>query len=409
MASSAADARSGRSSRWLRSRWLRRLLVALAIVVAVVFAVRLALDPIAAHYLRKSLKRSPDMDGDFASVHVDVVPPGLQIRRLKLVPTGGDWRRPLLYVENAHFRLGLRDLLGGHLVARLRVDDPKLIMPQPTQGKPLPPLTSISPRRLVEQFPAVRVDRIGVKGGELLYQEPGQGPSGQLWIHDVDLAVENLATRPGLAGQRPIILTARAQVARSGVATLFVTADPFAKRITFSGRSQLRGLELSELHDFIAPKTDLQVAKGTLDMFAEFTCTNGILRGGVKPLLKNVEVKAADNSWVARLKAWAADETVDVASDRVEARNAVATVVPIRGNLDKPDLQLVPAVLGVLRNAFVIGLADSFARLPPGTAAQKQDLLQQVKEALSPRKNAPKAQPQGDRNGKRNERRRLKE
>jgi hypothetical protein len=395
MANGAADARSGRPSRWFRSRWLRRLVVAMSIVVAVVFAVRLVLDPIAAHYLRKSLKQSPDMDGDFASVHVDVLPPGFQIRRLKLVPAGGDWRRPLLYLENAHFRLSLRDLLSGHLVARLRVDDPKLILPQPTEGKQ-PPLTSISPRRLVAQVPALRIDRIGVKGGELLYQEPGQGSSGQLWIHDVELTIENLATRPGLADQRPAVLTARAQVGRSGVATLLVTADPFAKRITFSGRSQLRGLELSELYGFIAPKTDLQVAKGTLDMFAEFTCTNGLLRGGVKPLLKNVEVKAADDSWVNRLKAWATDKAVDVASDRVEGRNAVATVVPIRGNLDNPDIQLVPAVLGVLRNAFVIGLSDSFARLPPGTAAAKQGLIEQAKEALSPHKNAPKAQPQGD-------------
>lgn len=393
MANGESDAKGGRASRWFRSRWLRRLVTAFAIAVAVVFALRLALDPIVAHYVRKSLKQLPDLNGDFASAHVDVIPPGFEIRRLKLVPMGGDWRRPLLYLEDAQFRLRLRDLLRGQLVVHLRVDDPKLIMPQPTHPQPL---AAISPRRLVEQFPALRIDRIGVKGGELLYQEPGQGPSAQVWIHDLDLTVENLATRPGLASQRPVTLTARAQVARSGVATLFVTADPFAKGISFSGHSQLLGLELSELYGFIEPKTDLQAAKGTLDMFAEFTCTNGVLRGGVKPVLKNVELKAADNSWVDRVKAWAADEAVDVASDRVEGRNAVATVVPIRGNLDKPDIQLLPAVLGVLRNAFVIGLSDSFARLPPATARGKQGLLQQAKDALSPHKNAPKAQPQGD-------------
>ena len=52
-------------------------------------------------------------------------------------------------------------------------------------------------------------------------------------------------------------------------------------------------------------------------------------------------------------------------SDRVPNRNAVATVIPIKGTLTGPDVQLWPSIFGVLRNAFVEGLTSGYAHLPP--------------------------------------------
>jgi hypothetical protein len=57
-------------------------------------------------------------------------------------------------------------------------------------------------------------------------------------------------------------------------------------------------------------------------------------------------------------------------SDRVHGRNAVATVIPIKGTLTGPDVELWPAIFGVLRNAFVEGLTSGYAYLPPKTVEQ---------------------------------------
>ncbi len=375
MAGEAAHARGGYRSRWFRSRWLSRLVLGLSIVVAVVFGVRLVLDPLAAHYVRKYLKGSGALEGDFASVHVQVLPPGLRIRRLKLVPTGGDWRRPLLYLENAHFRFNMRDVLRGKLVAWLRIDDPKLILPQA-------PLKVASPLRLLERLPLVSVDRVAIKGGEFLYEDPGRGATGELWIHDVDLVLANLAQRPDRAEQPSTTLTGRAQVARSGSATLFVVVDRSAKGITFSGRGHLQGLELSDLYGFVGFKADLQVARGALDMRVGFTCRDGVLRGGIRPLLKDVDARPADSAWVGQVKTWVTDQTVDVASERMVEAEGTADVILIRANLDQPDQRILPVLVGVLRNAFAIGLTESFARLPSPPTGGEQGARKQAVQTL---------------------------
>ena len=70
-------------------RWLRRLLIASGIVVALVVIIRLVLDPVATHFTRKALREAEGIRGDFHSVHVTVFPPGYQIRRIKLVEHPG--------------------------------------------------------------------------------------------------------------------------------------------------------------------------------------------------------------------------------------------------------------------------------------------------------------------------------
>ena len=81
--------------------------------------------------------------------------------------------------------------------------------------------------------------------------------------------------------------------------------------------------------------------------------------------MKNVKVAAADNKLGDKIKAALADVGVKILSDRVPGRNAVAAIIPIHGDLKKPDVQLVPAVLAVVRNAFVEGLSSSLTNVPP--------------------------------------------
>jgi hypothetical protein len=212
------------------------------------------------------------------------------------------------------------------------------------------------------------VDHIDILDGEVAFIDTSRVERPELWLHDLQLSVENLVTRLHLADGRPALLTATGTVARSGKMTIFVTAEPFEKGLTFSGRAAVVGLQTAELYRFIEPATKMHAPEGTVDIFVEFDCRNGVLTGGVKPVMKNVKVRPANKSPFTVIKAWAADVAVKIFSDRVEPRNAVATVVPIKGDLTGPDVQLWPTIMGVLRNAFVEGLTAGYAHLPPPTS-----------------------------------------
>ena len=94
-----------------------------------------------------------------------------------------------------------------------------------------------------------------------------------------------------------------------------------------------------------------------------------------------------------KLKAWIADKVLRLFSARVPGRNAAATVIPIQGRLDQPDIQIWPTILGVVRNAFVEGISAGFAHLPPPASPEKESVLTQATHALQKDKGPPKAQP----------------
>ena len=373
-------------------------LVTLGIVVCLTIVIRLILDPLATHETRKALDQMEGFRGDFKSVHVTLFSPGYDINHLKLieVPAGGDKndvadRDPLVYVEHAHLGISWRELLHLRLMAGLRLVNPKIIITQKKTASGSTKAPDLSEQ--LQKVTALKVDRIEILGGEILFRE-GAGPrEAQLWVHHLELVAQNLATRPGLANGRPASVSAHGVLGRSGDLDLFVSADPFASPLSFAGQLSEKGLRAAELYEFIEPKTHLQAGKGTIDVFAEFVSKDGMLSGGVKPVLKNIEIRPTDAGVWDRMKAWLADKTVRMASDRVPDRNAVATTIPLKGKLTDPDVQLWPTILGVMRNAFVQGLASGFENLPPPTAEKKEGVLEQAKNAVKKDQGPPKAQP----------------
>lgn len=236
------------------------------------------------------------------------------------------------------------------------------------------------------------VDHIDILDGQVSFIDTSRKERPEMWLHDLQLSVENLATRVHLTEGRPALFTASGVLARSGILSIFLTADPFEKGLNFSGRAALVGMKTADLYKFIEPVSDLQAPQGTVDIFIEFECRNGELTGGIKPILKNVEIRPDSKKVLTVLKAWVTDFAIDLISDRVKDRNAVATVIPIKGKLSGPDVQLWPAIFGVMRNAFVEGLTAGYAYLPPPTSKEKQGVIEQGIDALTG-SDPPKAQP----------------
>lgn len=410
--------------RLIRAR--RAALVLVSVVLGLTLLIRLALDPIAEWQMEKTLAGLDGYGGAFRHIHVTLFDPGLVITDFKLWPqsraakerivsgeidaagtagtgtgTGAAPREPMVYVAKAYANLSFAQALRGRLLARARLEHPKLVVipsaatAEIEPAKPAARAPDLS--SALEKILGMKVDRVEIFDGELLFKEPSGpgvgGPPQELWVHRLELAAQNLATRSKLAGGRPATLAGHGTVGKSGELSLFVSADPFASPLSFAGQASVKGLAVAELYRFIEPKTGLNAPHGTIDVFAEFVSEGGRIDGGVKPLLKNIEIRPTGTGRWNRLKAWLADKTVELGSDRVGDRNAIATVIPIKGKLTDPDLQLWPTVLGVVRNAFVRGVTSGFDNLPPVTSPSRQGKIEQAAKALEAGAGPPKAEP----------------
>lgn len=375
-----------------RKRWL----TALAIAAAVGVALWVSFDAIVTWQVRTRLDKLTGYTVSFSDVELKPFKLSTTIRDLKVVKeTAGGAQQPVFSAAEVQGGLSFRRLLHGHWVLKSVVEKPVvfLIASKEKAERQIEPETPNLAQVLKEMVP-FKIDHVQVRGGDITFIDKTVPELPRIRLTELDATLENLASRPALASGEPTTLALSALLQRSGRLTVFFTADPLAQGLYFAGRADLKGLELRELREVIAAESGLKPKQGTLDLYVEMTAKNGQLRGGIKPLLKNASVEAGKDNLGDKLKAALADTALDLVSDDIEHRKAVATIIPIHGSVKNPQAQLWPTILGVVRNAFVLGVNEGYSALPPPQAKEQESVVTQAAKALSPSEGAPNAQPE---------------
>jgi hypothetical protein len=379
-------------------RRIPRWAVIVAGIALLLVAGRLALDPLVTWRTRRVLTGLDGMRGVFSDVEIRLVDLSYAIRDLRIekVSAGGA-ALPFFEVARARFGVHGRELLRGHVVARIDLDAPKLNVLEAKQDVPAggqeAEETPKVGRRLAELAPFL-VDRVQVKDGEILFVDAREPERPRLWFHGIEATLENFATRPALSRGEPTVLAARGTVQRTGRVEVFATADPLAKELTFAGQGRVQGLKLVELGELLRAKTGFVPDKGVLDLSLRFEAADGRISGGLRPILKDPGTRPARPGLGAKLESGLTDAALDLFSDDVPGRDAVATTIPLTGSVRDPEAQVMPTIMGILRNAFVRGLADSLAGLPPPKAGKREGVLEQARRAFSTGRGPPRAQPE---------------
>lgn len=356
-------------------------------------ALRWALDPVAAHFARRGLSRLAGYRGDFQGLHLSLRALSVTISHFTLVARGDV---PVIDAEAIEARLRWRDLcklrLGGQgQIRRARItlrSDPR---PAPVEGGPA--ATRADAVFAVPDFELLcralipfRLDRLELGDSEILILDPEAGDRPPIWLHEVTSTLENVSRRTRLRRGQSATVALTARLQRSGKVTLFVTADPGEHTPAFAGQVTLRGQRLSEFHAFTLASTNHPLG-ATLDFFGSFKAAHGEVRGGLRPVIRDQCLGPTEGVLEDPLEARPRKLVVEPPSGRRPPSDAVLTVIPLRAQLDEPDVQLWPSVLGVLRGAFVSGIRAGFADLgsrPAGVSRGGAPGLAASPEAVAP-------------------------
>src|SRR4029079_13042711 len=72
----------------------------------------------------------------------------------------------------------------------------------------------------------LEVDHLDILDGQVAFVDVSRAERPEVWLHDLQLSIENLTTRVRSGEGRPVLLTATGTLANSGAVSIFVTANP---------------------------------------------------------------------------------------------------------------------------------------------------------------------------------------
>jgi hypothetical protein len=375
------------------------------VTLVLLIAVRVALGPLMTHFTQKGLDSLTGYKGTFSTVSVSLLPMRVTITDLRLVEDGTDVKDAVLYIKDLRAQVAWTGLLEGRLVAAVIANHAhfRLLMGQteaPPEVKEAAKQAVAEVKRnelnlgkTLEAVVPLRVDRFELRDSEVTLVDANDAKRPHFWIKDIEFVAENLVTRDELDENVPLLMTARATVQKTGVLKLMLMIDLLAPKPAFTGQVQLSGLKLESLYAWAAAKAGVS-PHGKLDAFVNVNSAEGALRGEVKVMAHEVHVEPIPGDLANGLRAAAANIAFAVLKDEKKGR-VVATTLPLRGSLEQPDVQVWPAVLGVVRNAFVDSLEWGFGDLPIGTANKKEGIIDQTVKGLDKKQPGPSAQPGG--------------
>jgi len=141
---------------------------------------------------------------------------------------------------------------------------------------------------------------------------------------------------------------------REGDVRAKIDLDPYAAKPTFNLETELKELPLVKLNDFAKAYAGITFEKGTLRLATEMNASQGDFEGYVEPVFEKMSIfNPAHDSDNPITFVWQAIVGGLTRLIRNHPTDRFGTRVPLHGNFDEPQPEILTTVLNVFRNAII--------------------------------------------------------
>jgi len=214
----------------------------------------------------------------------------------------------------------------------------------------------------------LRIERLEVVKSTFGFMNQAAKPAYRLQLTDTTLTVEHLGNQ---RRDGPAVARLTGQLMGRGETRLTATLQPQAGSADMDVTAQIEGADLVRLKDLVRAYGGFEITGGEFSVYSELQMKGGAIEGYVKPLFRGVEVgtdgeAVAEKGLRQRLYEGLVGIGATVLKNRL--RGEVATVVPISGRVDRPEVARWETVGRLLQNAFLKPIVPGYepARSPKG-------------------------------------------
>jgi hypothetical protein len=360
----AAPATRGAAARHRLARALgRRSVKVLLGVVALLIGLRIALPFIVLHVLNDRLAHMEGYWGRAQDVDISLLRGAYAIDALRIVKRGSDAPEPFLTIPRTDISVEWGALLDGKIVAEIVMEHPTLNFIVEGGGVEEQTGSENDWRQTVDDMVPLTINRFVIRRGEIHYRDYGNRPEVDLRMDRIALVAHGLSTERQRGEALPARLHMDARVQRSGRLVVDSRLDPFAEEPTFNLSLRLRELPATELNNFLRAYAGVDAEEGTFFLYSQIRARDGRFRGYVRPIAEGLELFrfGEEGSFFDVLGDAIVDTIAEIFTNQGSDPDRFATEVPISGSFQRPEAQTWPAVIEILKNAFVRALRHGFS------------------------------------------------
>lgn len=350
----------------------RRILTVVVVLVVLLLIGRLLLPGFLRHEINLRLSHIPGFTGHVDSVGVHLWDGGYSMQKFVILKRGsGDTTEPFVAADNVDFSIAYRKLIHGQFVSDVVIDGGQINFvnasaPQQTQDlgvqKQAPgraPKPDQRWQNVVQDLFPIDITHLALHDSRIHFADKAAKPRVDLSIDHLELDATGLQDRPEKNGPPlPAQIHLHGETIGRGHLTLYIAAEPLALKPHFELKASLTNVDLTALNAFLLAYANVDVSKGTFQIYGEISGANGSFHGYVKPFLTNLDfnTKSDDKKNPFQLL-WKDLVAATTRLLRDKQHKQVATIVPFSGQFEtSTDVRVMTTIGNLLRNGFIQAL-----------------------------------------------------
>lgn len=335
-----------------------KILIGIAGLLAFAVVLRAVSPAIVERYVNRELAAMGDYEGRVDNVDLMLLRGGYTLHDLTIVKTNASVESPFVAVPQMDLTLEWRALFRGQAVGELVMYGPNVNFVQSGSDEESQYGTGVNwPQEIRDLFP-FRLNVVRVVDGLATFRAPGIQAEESMTARDFQLELTNLTNVQEVESEAHATIDLNARVMGNAPLTLSGQIDPNEELPTFDVDLTLEGARLVDINPWLREFLKADAHAGTFSLFAELAAADGRFTGYMKPILENPEFVETDDAEGGPFrKAWEALVGFAAKVFENKTEDQVATQIPFSGEFENPRAGIMPALVNLLRNAFVSAFA----------------------------------------------------
>lgn len=340
-------------------------------VLLVLVAVRIALPFIVRDQLNARMAQMGEYSGEVERVRLALWRGAYVLHDLDIQKVSGDVPVPFFHAPRTNISLSWRHLFRGRVVGEVAFHTPELNFVDGGNADDSQAGRGVDWREQLAGIMPFQLNQVEVHDGTIHFRNFNSSPPIDASIEQVQARIENLGNVVD-EGEDDRNASLEADGLLLGQAPVEVRAalDPVGRTDDFALELRITELQLVELNDIAREYAYVDFESGHGEFVLELQARDGALDGYAKPLFHDMQVF----SWQSDVRegdknplrlAWEATVEVVTSVFQNQPEQQFATRVPIQGSIDDRELGVLPAIGGILRNAFIEAYRPNFEGLGP--------------------------------------------
>lgn len=328
------------------------------VVLAVLIVLRLLLPTIVLNFLNKSLANMKGYYGQIEDIDIALYRGAYKIKKLYLnkVDTITQEQTEFVKIKQTDLSIEWNALFNGKIVGEIYLEEPSVIFTKEKVETKQVIQDSSEFKKVFEQAMPLSVNKLEVQNGRIGYRDFTSKPNVDVKLTNLYLLAQNLTNSTEETDILPSPVKMNATI-YEGRLTMDMGLNLLANDPTFDMTAELKNTNLVLLNEFMQAYGKFDVNKGEFGLYTEFAAKDGGFKGYVKPFIKDLDVRGKEDQSDGFLqKTWESIVGGVGVVFKNQKKDQLATKVPIEGNFNNPDVNILEAIWQVLKNAFIKAL-----------------------------------------------------